>query len=181
VLAIVAIVVVVVVGTLVATQWTPAANQSEGVTISSSGVPELAADTFRDIGLVLTNNHVVEHATHIQVVLFPAPEASPAETRRFDAEVLGRDPFTDSALLQVKGVSDLPAAPFGNSDEMRPGDWVMAIGSPFALSHTVTIGVISATARPFPLEGRPQRVHHGRGLKAGLPGSTLVTMPRLDR
>jgi serine protease Do len=108
-------------------------------------------------GLILTNHHVVEHARRIQVALFPDPE-DPDIVRRLDAKVLGRDPITDSALLQLAGQHELPVARFGDSDSLRPGDWVMAIGNPFALSHTVTVGVISATARPIPIEGRLQRV-----------------------
>lgn len=108
--------------------------------------------------LILTNNHVIENASRIQVVLFPDPEAAPGETQEYEATVLGRDPLTDSALLQVTSDVSLPAAELGDSDGMRPGDWVMAIGNPFGLSHTVTVGVISATSRPFPLEGRLQRV-----------------------
>ncbi|MFO7303535.1 MAG: trypsin-like peptidase domain-containing protein [Acidobacteriota bacterium] len=111
-----------------------------------------------DERLVLTNNHVVENATDIRVVLFPDPESAPGDTREYRARVLGRDPLTDSALLQVTADVSLPEARLGDSDAMRPGDWVMAIGNPFGLSHTVTVGVISATSRPFPLEGRLQRV-----------------------
>ena len=109
-------------------------------------------------GLVLTNAHVVRNAQRIEVVLFTDPAAGSRETRRYTAKVLGRDPLTDSALLQLEGTPDLPVARLGNSDAMRPGDWVVAIGNPFALSHTVTVGVISATSRPFPVEGRQQRV-----------------------
>jgi serine protease Do len=109
-------------------------------------------------GLVLTNRHVVSGATRIEVALFPDPDSDPDDVRRFSAKVLGRDRLTDSALLQIEAPPDLPAATFGNSDAMRPGDWVMAIGNPFALSHTVTVGVVSANARPFPVEGRPQRM-----------------------
>jgi serine protease Do len=109
-------------------------------------------------GLVLTNHHVVESARDIEVTLFADPLGDPDAIRKFSAKVLGRDPLTDSALLQLSGASDLPVAKLGDSDVMRPGDWVMAIGNPFALSHTVTVGVVSATSRPFPVEGRLQRV-----------------------
>jgi serine protease Do len=126
---------------------------------------------------VLTNNHVVEGASRIQVVLFPDPDARPSDARRLEATVLGRDPFTDSALLQLKESSNLPVAPLGNSDAMRPGDWVMAIGNPFALSHTVTVGVVSATARPFPLEGRPQRMlQTDAAVNPGNSGGPLINL-----
>jgi len=109
-------------------------------------------------GLVLTNQHVVEGAREIEVTLFTDPQGDPDAIKRFTARVLGRDPLTDSALLQLSGATDLPVANLGDSDAMRPGDWVVAIGNPFALSHTVTVGVVSATSRPFPVEGRLQRV-----------------------
>lgn len=109
-------------------------------------------------GLILTNHHVVENAERIEVALFPNPEDDPDDVRRYQARVLGRDPLTDSALLRLEGAPNLPTARLGDSDAMRPGDWVVAIGNPFALSHTVTVGVISATSRPFPVEGRLQRV-----------------------
>jgi serine protease Do len=128
-------------------------------------------------GLILTNNHVVEGATRIQVSFFPRPDADPADVQRLDARVLGRDPITDSALLQVEGAPDLPVATLGNSDDMRPGDWVMAIGNPFALSHTVTVGVISAHARPFPVEGRVQRVlQTDAAVNPGNSGGPLINL-----
>jgi serine protease Do len=97
-------------------------------------------------GLVVTNNHVIEGATKIQVGLFGANN-----DRLFAAKVIGRDPLTDSALLELteKPPFDLLAARFGDSDQMAPGDWVMAIGNPFNLAHTVTVGVVSAIGRPM--------------------------------
>jgi serine protease Do len=108
-------------------------------------------------GLVLTNYHVVKDARRIQVALFPDPEDTDAPAQ-LTATLLGRDPMTDSALLQLAGRRSLPVASLGDSDALRPGDWVMAIGNPFALSHTVTVGVISAISRPIAVEGRLQRV-----------------------
>jgi serine protease Do len=108
-------------------------------------------------GLILTNHHVVKGARQIEVALFPDQESSEA-VERLPAKVLGRDPMTDTALLRLGGVHDLPAARLGDSDAVRPGDWVMAIGNPFALSHTVTVGVISATSRPISVTGRLQHL-----------------------
>ncbi len=71
--------------------------------------------------------------------------------------MVGRDPLTDSALIELTEKPDhaLPEAKFGDSAQMQPGDWVMAIGNPFGLSHTVSVGVVSALKRPFPVsEGR---------------------------
>ena len=107
-------------------------------------------------GLILTNNHVVEGATKIEVSFFgDDPEAS------YNAKVVGRDPLSDSALIELteKPSRPLVEVKFGDSAQMQPGDWVMAIGNPFGLAHTVSVGVISATARPFPVsDGRWQDV-----------------------
>ena len=111
-------------------------------------------------GFILTNNHVVEDADEIQVGLYGANMSNPNE-HLYTAKVVGRDTLTDSALIQL---TEMPATPlqeakFGDSDQMQPGDWVMAIGNPFNLSHTVTVGVISALGRPFGgLPGRPQNM-----------------------
>ena len=109
-----------------------------------------------DEGFILTNNHVVEDATKIQVGFF---EGEAGEF--FEAEIIGRDQLSDSALIKLVELPnrDLSVAQFGDSDQMEPGDWVMAIGNPFNLAHTVTVGVISAIGRPFPVaEGRSQDV-----------------------
>ena len=98
-------------------------------------------------GFIITNNHVVEGASKIEVQFFDD------EDNYYEARVVGRDPLTDSALLQLveKPNRDLPVAKFGDSSQMEPGDWVMAIGNPFNLAHTISVGVISATGRPFPI------------------------------
>jgi serine protease Do len=98
-------------------------------------------------GLILTNNHVVEGANRIEVALYNADDQS------FEAKVIGTDPLTDSALIQLveKPATPLPEAKFGDSSQMAPGDWVIAIGNPFNLRHTVSVGVISATERSFPI------------------------------
>jgi len=96
-------------------------------------------------GFILTNNHVVEDATKIEVLLYADDETT------YTAKVIGRDMLTDSALIQLidRPSSPLAEAKFGDSSQMQPGDWVMAIGNPFSLAHTVSVGVISATKRPF--------------------------------
>jgi serine protease Do len=100
-------------------------------------------------GFILTNNHVVEGADKITVGLFGA------DRDEFAARVVGRDPITDSALIQLTEMprQTLPEAKLGDSDQLLPGDWVMAIGNPFGLSHTVTVGVVSATGRTVPGSG----------------------------
>jgi serine protease Do len=99
-------------------------------------------------GLILTNNHVVDGATKIEVSLY-GEDAD----QRYDAKLIGRDELTDSALIMLteKPNHALPEAKFGESSQMAAGDWVMAIGNPFNLSYTVSVGVISATERPFPV------------------------------
>ncbi|MFQ5881310.1 MAG: DegQ family serine endoprotease [Candidatus Methylomirabilales bacterium] len=90
-------------------------------------------------GYILTNNHVVEQADVIQVTL--------VNERTFQAKVIGTDPKTDIAVIKIEDAGGLQPAPLGDSDEMRTGDFVVAIGNPFGLSHTVTVGVVSATGR----------------------------------
>jgi serine protease Do len=110
-------------------------------------------------GLILTNNHVIEGATKVEVALFA--DGGNEDGLTYDAKVVGRDPLTDSALIELveKPNRPLPAAKFGDSDQMQPGDWVMAIGNPFNFAHTVTVGIISAKGRPFPVaESRSQQV-----------------------
>jgi serine protease Do len=99
-------------------------------------------------GLILTNNHVVEGAQKIEVSLYGEDDG-----QEYAARVVGRDPLTDSALIELTEKPDhaLPEVKFGDSSQMEPGDWVMAIGNPFGLAHTVSVGVISATSRSFPV------------------------------
>jgi serine protease Do len=97
-------------------------------------------------GFILTNNHVVEDADDIRVSLFGG-----GRSESYAAKVVGRDSLTDVALIQLTEMpsATLQEARFGDSAQMQPGDWVMAIGNSFGLSHTVTVGVISALGRPF--------------------------------
>jgi serine protease Do len=106
-------------------------------------------------GYILTNNHVIEGAETIRVSLYGAERL---ET--YAAKVVGHDVLTDTALLQL---TEMPPSPltemkFGDSDQMQPGDWVMAIGNPFRLGHSVSVGVISALGRPFGVQGREQNM-----------------------
>ncbi|MFQ5693615.1 MAG: DegQ family serine endoprotease [Nitrospinota bacterium] len=90
-------------------------------------------------GLLITNNHVVKGAEEIRVTLH--------DGRTFSAKVLGQDGKTDLALLKIKEKVDLEAVKFGDSDEVAAGDWVMAVGNPFGLGHTVTLGIVSGKGR----------------------------------
>src|SRR4051812_24701165 len=97
-------------------------------------------------GFILTNNHVVEGANKIEVSLY-----GEGDDQEYAAKIIGRDPLTDSALIQLTEMPNhaLPEIKFGDSAVMEAGDWVMAIGNPFGLAHTVSVGVISGTQRPF--------------------------------
>jgi serine protease Do len=90
-------------------------------------------------GYIVTNNHVIEGASEIEVVL------TDGATR--EAILVGTDPATDIAVLKIDDASDIVVAPWGDSDAMEPGAWTVAIGSPFGLGGTVTVGVLSATSR----------------------------------
>ncbi len=91
-----------------------------------------------DDGYIVTNNHVVDGATTLRVNLY--------DGRVFDATVIGVDPTTDIALIKIEA-EKLPTIPFGSSDALRLGEWVLAIGSPFDLQSTITAGIVSAKAR----------------------------------
>ena len=90
-------------------------------------------------GFILTNNHVVENADEIMVKL--------SDGKELKAKVVGRDAKTDLALIEIDGSHGLTTVPVGNSDDLRVGDWVLAIGNPFGLDNTVTAGIVSAIGR----------------------------------
>ncbi len=90
-------------------------------------------------GYILSNNHVVEGAKEVTVTL--------ADQKEYEAEVVGRDPKTDLAVLKIKADLAFPTAKLGDSENLRVGDWVVAIGNPFGLNHTVTSGIVSAKGR----------------------------------
>ncbi len=96
-------------------------------------------------GYIVTNNHVIENAMNITVTL--------PDNRTFKAKVIGRDPATDIALIKINADS-LPVLPFGNSDNLKVGQWVLAIGNPFNLTSTVTAGIVSAKGRSVSIMDR---------------------------
>ncbi|RMF27459.1 MAG: protease Do, partial [Bacteroidetes bacterium] len=89
-------------------------------------------------GYIITNRHVIEGGSQIEVTLF--------DKRTFGARLVGTDPYTDLALLKIQG-HGLPSIRFGDSDEVRVGEWVLAVGNPFNLASTVTAGIVSAKGR----------------------------------
>ena len=96
---------------------------------------------IREDGYIVTNNHVIAGADKIQVTL--------NTNQTYDAVVVGTDPATDIALLKVEA-NGLPIIPFGDSDKLRLGEWVIAIGSPYNLRSTITAGIVSAKGRSMP-------------------------------
>ena len=90
-------------------------------------------------GYILTNHHVVGESDKITVKL--------KDDREFEAKIVGTDPKSDVAIIKIKGKNDLPVLPLGSSDVLEVGEWVMAVGNPFGLSHTMTVGVVSAKGR----------------------------------
>ena len=89
-------------------------------------------------GYIVTNNHVVNGADKLTVTL--------NDNREFNATIIGTDPTTDLALIKVDG-KNLPTLPIGDSDKLKVGEWVIAVGNPFGLNNTVTAGIVSAKAR----------------------------------
>ncbi len=90
-------------------------------------------------GLIVTNNHVVGDAKEVEVRL--------SNKSKFTGQVIGRDPDTDLAIIKITADQDLPTVPFGDSSKVRVGQWVLAVGNPFALDRTVTLGVVSGLER----------------------------------
>ena len=142
-----------------------------------SARPTVAAGTgfvIDQAGLILTNNHVVADATKIEVFFFGEDDEA------YEARVVGRDRLTDSALIELieRPDFDLPEAQFGDSSQMRAGDWVMAIGNPFGLGHTVTVGVVSAVGRPYEqIRGRSQSViQTDAAINPGNSGGPLLNL-----
>ena len=117
-------------------------------------------------GYVLTNNHVVDGANEIKVTL--------ADKREFVAHLVGRDPGTDIALLKLNA-KDLPVLAFGDSTQVRVGDVVLAIGSPFGLNQTVTMGIVSATGRGgLDIEDYENFIQTDAAINPGNSGGALV-------
>jgi putative serine protease PepD len=129
--------------------WSQVASDVEPSVVSiavrgQAGAGEGSGVIIDDNGHVLTNNHVVAAATsggEMQVAL--------SDARVFDADLVGADPATDLAVIQIDSApDDLEALPFGDSEAVRVGQPVMAVGNPLGLSHTVTLGIVSALDRP---------------------------------
>ena len=116
-------------------------------------------------GYIVTNNHVVEGATDITVKL--------NDNREFQGKVIGTDASTDLALVKIDG-KDLPTLPIGDSDKLKVGQWVLAVGNPFNLTSTVTAGIVSAKARSLGANGIESFIQTDAAINAGNSGGALV-------
>lgn len=120
-------------------------------------------------GQVLTNNHVIQGADQIVVTL--------RDGRKFDATVVGRDPMTDLAILKLKNASNLTPAKLGDSSKLRPGEWVIAVGSPLGFDHTVTLGIVSALSRQVPdINSNVEFIQTDAAINPGNSGGPLVNL-----
>ena len=119
-------------------------------------------------GYIVTNHHVVENADEIQVILKDGQE--------YDAKVVGRDANTDLALIKIKAPNDLPVVTFGSSAKLKVGQWVVAIGSPFGLEHTVTAGIVSAKGRVIGSGPYDDFIQTDASINPGNSGGPLINM-----
>lgn len=124
-----------------------------------------------DDGYIITNNHVIDNADEVEITL--------NDKREFTAEIIGRDPSTDIALLKIKGSEKgLPFIKYGNSDNLKLGEWVLAVGNPLNLTSTVTAGIVSAKGRSLGLLDDQYRIESfiqtDAALNMGNSGGALV-------
>jgi serine protease Do len=142
------------------------------------GQPHMGPRTQRSLGsgfiitedgFVVTNNHVVAEADEIEVRL-------QGVDKDFKAEIIGRDPETDLALLKIETDRKLPVLEFADSDKARVGEWVMAIGNPFGLEHTVTTGIISAKGRVIGAGPYDDFIQTDASINPGNSGGPLLNM-----
>ncbi len=119
-------------------------------------------------GYILTNNHVIEKADKIKVRL--------SDEEEFDAEVVGRDPKTDIALIKIEPTKPLQAVTMGDSDKLQVGEWLIAIGNPFGLEHTVTAGIVSAKGRVIGSGPYDDFIQTDASINPGNSGGPLINM-----
>lgn len=119
-------------------------------------------------GYIVTNNHVIEGADQIKVKLSNEIE--------YDAEIIGRDPSTDLALIKIKSDRQYSVVTFGDSNDLKVGEWVVAIGSPFGLEHTVTAGIVSAKGRVIGSGPYDDFIQTDASINPGNSGGPLINM-----
>jgi len=132
-------------------------------------VPSLGSGfVISEDGYIVTNNHVIEDVDSIRVAFSDGSE--------LDAEVVGRDPKTDLALIRVESDGPLFHLPLGDSKRVRPGDWVVAIGNPFGLEHTVTAGIVSAKHRSIGQGSYDDYIQTDAAINPGNSGGPLLNL-----
>ena len=119
-------------------------------------------------GYILTNNHVVEDADQIKVNL--------AGGKEFNGKIIGRDPKTDLALIKIEAASELQPLKLGNSDDLKVGNWVVAVGSPFGLEQTVTAGIVSAKGRVIGSGPYDNFIQTDASINPGNSGGPLINL-----
>jgi serine protease Do len=142
----------------------PGTDDDEGAAPGRTG--QGSGFVIDEAGFIVTNAHVVGGAEQVRVVL--------ADGREFDAKVVGRDRPTDIALLKVEAGAKLPALAFGDSDAVRVGEWVMAMGNPFGLGGTVTAGIVSARGRQIGAGPYDDFIQTDAPINPGNSGGPLV-------
>lgn len=117
-------------------------------------------------GYIVTNNHVIQNATELEVTL--------NNNKTYKAKLIGTDSKMDIALLKIDAKEDLPSATFGNSDQIKVGEWVLAVGNPYNLTSTVTAGIVSAKARDLSNQGIQSFIQTDAAVNPGNSGGALV-------
>ena len=144
-------------------------DRGEGGSNPSRNVSSLGSGFVIDPdGTIVTNNHVIQDADNIEVIF--------ADGRRLKAELLGADPKTDLAVLKVEPEEPLVSVPIGDSTSMRIGDWVMAIGNPFGLGGSVSIGIVSAIGRDINSGPYDNYIQTDAAINRGNSGGPLFNM-----
>jgi Do/DeqQ family serine protease len=119
-------------------------------------------------GYIITNNHVIDNSQELSVTL--------NNNKTYTAKIIGSDPKTDIALLKIEADEELPFATFGNSDDAKIGEWVLAVGNPFNLTSTVTAGIISAKARDLSGVSSQSFIQTDAAVNPGNSGGALVNI-----
>jgi serine protease Do len=120
-------------------------------------------------GTILTSNHVIENAEKIVVRL-------PNDDRQFVAKVIGKDARTDVAVIRIDAKGEVPVLRLGNSDQLKVGEWVVALGSPFGLQNSVTAGIVSAKSRQIGAGAYDDFIQTDASINPGNSGGPLINM-----
>ena len=119
-------------------------------------------------GLIVTNNHVIDGADQILAIM--------SDGKEYEAEIVGKDPNTDLALIKIKSEKDFPVVALGDSDGLNVGEWVVAIGNPFGLAQTVTAGIVSAKGRVIGSGPYDDFIQTDASINPGNSGGPLINM-----